>query len=74
MFMEINKNSEKVTALKTEIVLGRDTKTPTLPKSVSISVPGPSSGTTSTSKKQLLFMSPFFPLIKINYRENHSLR
>ncbi|XP_032965163.1 serine/threonine-protein phosphatase 4 regulatory subunit 4 isoform X4 [Rhinolophus ferrumequinum] len=29
----------------------RDTKTPTLPKSVSISVPGPSSGTTSTSKE-----------------------
>nr|XP_019601387.1 PREDICTED: serine/threonine-protein phosphatase 4 regulatory subunit 4 isoform X2 [Rhinolophus sinicus] len=29
----------------------RDTKTPTLPKSISISVPGPSSGTTSTSKE-----------------------
>ncbi|KAM5242643.1 serine/threonine-protein phosphatase 4 regulatory subunit 4 isoform 1-T1 [Hipposideros larvatus] len=29
----------------------RDTKTPTLPKSISVSVPGPSSGTPSTSKE-----------------------
>ncbi|XP_058423598.1 serine/threonine-protein phosphatase 4 regulatory subunit 4 isoform X5 [Diceros bicornis minor] len=49
---QINKNSEDIIALKTEFVLGRDTKTPTtLPKSIPISVPGPSSGTPSTSKE-----------------------
>ena len=74
-FMEI-RSSEEITAFKIEFVLGRDTKTPTtLPKSIPISVPGPSgTSTPSTSKKQLLFMSPFSLFVKINYGENHSTR
>lgn len=70
MFLEVNKNSEKVTALKTECVLGKDAKAPTaLPKSVSIAVPGPASGVPSTGRRQLLFRSPcFFSFTKINYR------
>lgn len=59
VFME-TRSSEEMTKFKTEFVLGRDTKTPTtLPKNIPISVPGPSgTSTPSTSKKQLLFMSP----------------
>ena len=50
-----------VITLKTEFVLGRDSKTPTsLPKNIAISVPG-SSATPSTSKK-LVFVSAFFLL------------
>lgn len=55
VFVELNKSPEGMTALKAEFILGRDIKTPTaLPKSIPIAVPGPSSSTPSTSKRQPL--------------------
>jgi hypothetical protein len=58
MFMDINEDSEEIIHLKTQFILGRDTKTPTqnLPKSIPVSVPGPSSSIPSASKQWLLFM------------------
>ncbi|XP_023587426.1 serine/threonine-protein phosphatase 4 regulatory subunit 4-like [Trichechus manatus latirostris] len=49
---QLNKDLEEIVELKTGFILGRDTKTSTnLPKSIPISVPGPSSANPSTSKE-----------------------